>query len=205
MPEGPERELTRLLARAQAGDDAAHNKIAALVYDQLRQMARRQLGRKLGPRLGGLTIQPTALASDALLRMLRQRQKLDSSGHFFAIASQEMQRVLLDYCRQRLASKRGGAAVVVSLSGGQDLADPRDGVDFIDFNDALEMLATYDRRKADVARYRLLWNMSIEETAEALGVGHATIERDWQFAKAWLAKQLGREGKVDGPGPVSAD
>lgn len=199
MAEGLERNLTRLVGRAQAGDEIARNELAALVHDELRRMARKRLGQKFGPGLGGLTIQPTALANDALLRVLRQRQKLDSTGHFFAIASQEMQRVLLDYCRQRMAGKRGRDAVVVSLSSGRDVADARSEIDFVDFNDALEQLGKLDSRKADVVKYRLLWNMSIAETAEALGASTATVERDWQFAKAWLAKQFTPWENASGP------
>jgi RNA polymerase sigma factor (TIGR02999 family) len=105
-----------------------------------------------------------------------------------------MMRVLVDYHRQRKAAKRGGGAVSVSLEPEQhDVADAptRDGdIDVEALNDALDRLAALDLRKADVVRYRVLWGLTVPQASEALGVAIATVERDWAFAKAWLAKEL---------------
>lgn len=187
-------ELTRLLEAAHSGDTRAVDDLSNAVYDELRAMARRHLARDGSAKQAGLTIQPTILASDTLMKLIRQRQQYDNSGHFFAIASRLMMRVLLDYHRQRRAAKRGGGAVNLSLDPEHhDVADdPTRGgeVDVEALNGALDRLAALDPRKADVVRYRVLWGLTVPQTSEALGVAVATVERDWAFAKTWLAKEL---------------
>jgi RNA polymerase sigma factor (TIGR02999 family) len=163
-------------------------------------MARRHLNREGAGDLAGLTIQPTILASDTLMKLIRQRQQYDNTGHFFAIASRLMMRVLLDYHRARKAAKRGGGAVHVSLDAKRhDQPDdapapplsPASGdVDVEALDGALERLAKLDARKADVVRYRVLWGLTVPQTSDALGIAVATVERDWAFAKTWLAKEL---------------
>ena len=153
-------------------------------------MAERRLVHEFGRNLPGVTIQPTVLVDDTFMRLIRQRQKYDSSGHFFAIASQEMRRVLLDYCRRRKADKRGGSAVRVTFDPDRHSPSGDSDVDLEAFDAALERLGQLAPRKADVVKYRLFWGLSIDETCEALKVGHATVERDWAFARAWLAKEL---------------
>jgi RNA polymerase sigma factor (TIGR02999 family) len=128
------------------------------------------------------------------MKLIRQRQKYDNTGHFFAIASRLMMRVLLDYHRQRKAAKRGGGSINVSLDVEHHDTSPSTAghgeVDVEALNDALERLTLLDERKADVVRYRVLWGMTVPQASEALGVAIATVERDWAFAKAWLAKEL---------------
>jgi len=190
MKDRDAEHLTRLLADVNAGRDGAYDALAAAVHADLRAMAQRRLVREFGQNLGGVTIQPTVLADDTFMRLIRQRQKYDSRGHFFAIASQEMRRVLLDYCRRRKADKRGGRQVLVSLSPDHPEADKSSEVDFEALDAALRRLAEFDARKADVVKYRVLWGLTVAETCDALALGHATVERDWAFAKAWLAKEL---------------
>ncbi|HSI33113.1 MAG: ECF-type sigma factor [Phycisphaerae bacterium] len=184
--------IDQLVHAANRGEAGASDRLAEAVHEHLRAMARRHLVKDFGPGLGGVTIQPTMLADDTLMKLLRQRQQFDGAGHFFAIASRLMMRVLVDYHRERKAQKRGGGALKVTLSPelDQPARQASDDVDAEALNDALERLAALDARKADVVRYRVLWGFTVAETAEALGIGVATVERDWVFSKAWLAKEL---------------
>jgi RNA polymerase sigma factor (TIGR02999 family) len=146
--------------------------------------------------MAGVTIQPTILANDTLMKLIRQRTKFDNAGHLFAIASRLMMRVLLDYHRARKARKRGGGLVQVSLDPDASIADAdaaqsqADAPDIEALNNALEKLAALDNRKSDVVKYRILWGLTVPQVAESLGIGVATVERDWAFAKAWLKKEL---------------
>lgn len=185
-----DRDLTRLLANVNAGEEGAYNLLAAAVQADLHAMAERRLVREFGRNLGGVTIQPTVLADDTFMRLIKQRQKYDSRGHFFAIASQEMRRVLLDYCRRRKADKRGGGALRVPLNPDYPGPEETPEIDFEALDAALGRLADLDARKADVVKYRVIWGLTVAETCDALALGHATVERDWAFAKVWLAKEL---------------
>jgi RNA polymerase sigma factor (TIGR02999 family) len=199
MSGGRPTDLTLLLDGVNGGRPGAVDELAEAVHEHLRSMARRHLAKDFGPRMAGVTIQPTVLANDTLMKLIRQRQKYDNGGHLFAIASRLMMRVLLDYHRERKAAKRGGSAIHVPLGVGDDpgLVDPSAGppgaseaVDVEAINVVLDKLATLDPRKADVVRYRILWGLTNPEIAKATGVGLATVERDWAFAKAWLSKEL---------------
>ena len=191
------QDLTQLLKRMQEGEPGADNDLAQAVYEELRAMARGHLGRNAGLAGAGVTIQPTMLANDTLMKLIRQRQQFDNTGHFFAIASRLMMRVLIDYHRSRNAQKRGRAAVHVPLEPhhGEVVTDERaaaaDDVDVEAFSAALDRLGDLDARKADVVRYRILWGLTVPQVSETLGVAVSTIERDWAFAKAWLTKELG--------------
>ena len=190
-------DLTLLLERMQSGDPRATDVLAEAVYDDLRAMARGHLGRDVGPQGAGFTIQPTMLANDTLMKLIRQRQRYDNSGHFFALASKMMMRVLLDYHRIRNAQKRGRALVHVPLepAHGEVLPDERaaraeDDVDIEAFSAALDRLSELDAQKADVVRYRILWGMTVPEIGRTLDASVSKIERDWAFARAWLTKEL---------------
>ena len=188
-----ERQLTRLLDAVNAGQPGASDELAAQIFDDLRAMARRRL-RSGGSGGGGgnaVSIQPTMLASDTLMKLIRQRERFDNGGHLFAIASRVMMRLLIDYHRTRKAAKRGSGNVVrVELDPEQPESETGDGLDVEALNEALEKLAALDARKADVVRYRVLWGLTAAETAKTLKVSTVTVERDWAFAKAWLAKEL---------------
>jgi RNA polymerase sigma factor (TIGR02999 family) len=189
-------QLTLLLKRVNAAEPGASDALADAIYGELRAMAGGHLHRDFGPNLAGITIQPTMLASDTFMKLLRQRQKYDNSGHFFAIASRLMMRVLLDYHRARKAQKRGGAVVHVSLEpehharATEERINADDDLDVEALDQALARLEALDARKADVVRYRVLWGLTNTEIGKALGVGLATVERDWAFAKVWLSKEL---------------
>jgi RNA polymerase sigma-70 factor (ECF subfamily) len=187
--------FAELLNAVNVGSPGAADRLALAVQGELRAMANKHLTRKFGRAMAGITIQPTVLADDTLMKLLRQRQQFDNAGHFFAIATRLMVRALLDYHRERNAKKRGrGGALRVSLSPDLDAAAvPRaanDDVDVEALNGALKRLAALDSRKADVVKYRVFWEFTVSQAAEALGTAVTTVERDWAFAKAWLAKEL---------------
>jgi RNA polymerase sigma factor (TIGR02999 family) len=199
------RGLTRILHRVHANQRGATDDLAEAIHDELRAMARIRLRKDFGPHLAGATIQPTMLANDTLMNLIRQRQRYDNSGHFFAIASRVMMRVLIDYHRSRNAQRRGGDAgahVSIDDENGITVEDPRDQrddspIDLEALDAALARLEALDARKADVVRYRALWGLTMGEIAENLGVGLATVERDWSFAKTWLAKELNDLNSVE--------
>ena len=184
------KDLTLLLEEVNGGNEGAYDELAAAVQQRLRAMAARNLANVFGPGLPGVTIQPTVLADDTFMKLIRQRAKFDSEGHFFAIASRAMRRLLLDYCRRRRAAKRGHG-LRVSWDSNRDYASESPPVDFERLDKALSRLAELDPRKAQVVQYRIFWGLDIAETAEALEVGHATVERDWDSAKTWIIKELG--------------
>ncbi len=184
--------VTQLLDAVHHGEPGAVDALSAAIYDDLRVMARKHLARDFGPGMAGATIQPTILVNDTIMKLIRQRQRFDNAGHFFAIATKVMIRVLMDYHRARKAAKRGGDhdGVRVSLDPDQPQSHATGGVDVEMVERALTKLAALDARKADVVRYRVYWGMTVPQIAQALAVGDATIERDWSFAKAFLGKEL---------------
>ena len=182
--------MTGLLAALHEGQPGAADALTAAIYDDLRVMAHKHLAADFGHDMAGATIQPTVLVNDTIMKLIRQRQRFDSAGHFFAIATKVMIRVLLDYHRARKAAKRQAGGVRLSLDPEQAAAGPTSvaGVDEVD--GVLGKLAALDARKADVVRYRVFWGMNNRQIAEALSVSDATVERDWTFAKAFLAREL---------------
>ena len=159
-----------------------------LVYRDLCAIADRQLRNRYGRDLAGATLEPSALVNEAFLRLIRQRNRYDTRGHFFAIATKTMIRVLADHVRSKQAAKRGGQDVRVTLTG---LADSAASHDMADFLRALERLETADPRTCEVAKLRLLWGLTLPEIVEALGTSQSTVERDWRFARSWLIAELG--------------
>jgi RNA polymerase sigma-70 factor, ECF subfamily len=191
--------VTRLLECVNEGDSAARDQLMAAVYDDLRGIARRCMDKRFGSR-GDLTLQPTALVHESWMKLIRQRQKYDNRGQFFAIATKVIIRVLLDYARERQAAKRGGGQVRVPLDPdwGTPAKSQDDGPELSSLVGALEKLEALDSRKADVVKLRVLWGLTNDEVAKSLGIGRATVDRDWSFAKAWLKKEM-MEGGDDQP------
>ncbi len=140
------------------------------------------------------------------MKLINQRQRYDNRGQFFAIATKLMIRVLVDYTRQRKAAKRGGGWVRVSIDVDRHAAAPQaeeQGAEISALVAALEKLENLDSRKADVVKLRVLWGLKIGEIAESLGIGRATVDRDWSFAKAWLKNEI-EEASHDA-GEISTD
>jgi len=190
MSETRANDVTSLLQRVADGSAGALDELTAIVYDDLRAVADRHMRRVFGGRMGGITLQPTALVNETFLKLIKQRQRFDNRGHFFAIATKVMLRVLLDDHRRRAAAKRGGAWVRVAFDPEQDPRLARHSPEVPALVEALEKLEKLDSRKAEVVKLRVLWGLTLPEVARALGAARATVARDWKFARAWLAKEL---------------
>jgi RNA polymerase sigma factor (TIGR02999 family) len=136
------------------------------------------------------TLQPTALAHEAYLKLVGQREvQWQNRAHFLGCAAQVMRHILVDYARARAAAKRGGGAARLTLTEGIAVAEERD-VDVLALEQALERLAELNARQSRVVELRYYGGLSIEETAEVLGVSPATVKNDWVIARAWLQRQL---------------
>ena len=180
-------EITGLLLAWRGGNEQALDRLAPLVYDELRRLARCHMR---GERPGH-TLQPTALANEAYLRLIDAQQiQWHDRAHFFAMASRLMRRVLVDHARAHRADKRGGHDVRVSLDRALGLAVGADSLDLVALDDALDTLAKLDERKRDVVELRFFGGLSVEETATVLKVSSDTVTRDWNFAKSWLRREL---------------
>lgn len=166
--------------------------ILPLVYDELREIARRHMAKERDAH----TLQTTALVNEAYVRMCDARN-LDGAdrNQFFATAANVMRRVLIDHARGKARDKRGGGLERVTLSG-VDVADAENTFDLIALNDALDRFAKLSERGAKVVELRFFGGMTVEETAEVLGVGARTVNEDWAFARAWLRREMGG-GKAD--------
>jgi RNA polymerase sigma factor (TIGR02999 family) len=183
---GPSHEVTELLQAWSAGDVEARDRLFPLLYRELRRRAAAHL-RHERP---GHTLQPTALVHEAYLRLVGQeRAAWENRSQFLAVASRMMRRILVDRARARRMAKRSGQWARVTLDERGAVARPRE-VDVLDLDDALMRLASFDRRKSEIAELRFFGGLSLQETSEALGVSVATVERDWQAARAWLFKTL---------------
>ena len=210
MRDEPELPVTRLLLQWSGGNDAALGELTALLYRELRSLAQRHLRRERPNH----TIQRTALVHEAFVRLVSQ-QSVDwrSRGHFFALASTLMRRILVDHARARLSSKRGGGSPVLSLdeltnpnpTDEQEAAVPADiepisgqaeGGDSDEviaaIDEALTRLATIDDRQVQIVQMRYFGGLTIEETAQALEISDATVKREWALARAWLKRELTR-------------
>jgi len=188
---GPEAaKIASLLAQVETGNKTAVDQLAAIVYDDLRRLATIHLHRRFGADARNITLEPTVLVHETYLRMVRQRKAFDSLGHFFAIATRVMLRVLVDYQREKMAAKRGAGQIRVTLT---DLAD-REAAPMAaglpELIEALEQLERLDARGAEVVKLRVLWGLTVPEIAETLEVSPSTIEREWRFARRWLAARL---------------
>ena len=179
--------VTQLLVRWEGGDRAALDALMPLVEQELRQLARSYLRRERS----GHTLQPTALVNEAYLKLVDQRDaRWQSRAHFYGVAAQLMRRILVDHARARAAEKRGGPqAYAVTLSEA-DRVSAQPALDLLAVHEALEELAALDPQQARVVELKFFGGLTIEETAEALGVSHATVERDWKAARAWLRRKL---------------
>ena len=194
----PQREeVTCLLQRLNDGEDGALDRLMEVVHNDLRGMAQRHMDRQFAPGQPGVTLQPTALVNETFMKLIKQRQRYDNRGQFFAIATKLMIRVLMDYTRHRKAAKRGGGWVRVSIDADRHAVVSQtqdEGADVSALVAALEKLEELDSRKADVVKLRVLWGLKIDEIAESLSIGRATVDRDWSFAKAWLKNEIEEAG-----------
>ena len=184
----PSCDVTALLRAWGEGDRGALDALMPLVYAELRRQAERYMRAEAQ----GHTLQATALVHEAYLRMVDQpRVEWQHRAHFFALAANAMRRILVDRARARRAAKRGGAERALTLSDAEAVANEESNVDVLVLHEALTRLAELDPRQARVVELRYFGGLSIPEAAEALGVAHATVERDWRNARLWLRHELG--------------
>lgn len=195
------QDVSLLLRAWCEGDSSAKDRLMPLVYDELHRIAHRHMAREHS----GHTLQTTALVNEAYLRLV------DATGvqwqdrtHFFALCAQMMRRILVDHARSRARLKRGGPALKVPLDESLAVSPKRD-VDLVKLDDALHALAASDERKARAVELRYFGGLSVEETAEVLGVSVSTIMNDWKMAKAWLFRELDHSGKQHEPRTPSRD
>jgi RNA polymerase sigma factor (TIGR02999 family) len=183
----PSGDVTQLLSAWAAGDEHALQQLMPLVYHELRRIAQHHW-RSQAP---GNTLQPTALIHEAYLKLIGQGDKsFQNRTQFFALASMAMRQVLVNHAEARLARKRGGGVEKVSMEN-VDVAVEQEAADVLALDGALKTLHAMDSRKSRVVELRYFGGLSIEETAEALSVSPVTVTRDWQTARAWLARELG--------------
>ena len=182
-------DVTRLLVQLTDGDRDVLHELLPLVYDELRKLAANYLRRERD----GHTLQPTALVHEAYLRLVDQTQvRWQNRAHFFGVAAQMMRRILVDYARTHNAEKRGGDLQLLSLDENIDVAGTR-AADLVALDEALDRLAAIDEQKSRIVELRFFGGLSVEETAEVLGVSAPTIKRQWRMAKAWLYGQVQRQ------------
>lgn len=178
--------ITLLLNRMRKGDSEAGEEAASLVYDELHRIAAREMRRESQ----GHTLQTTALVHEAYLRLASSGSlEIQNRGHFFAIASQQMRRILVDYARSNNAQRRGGGAAKIDLDQLQIATAPR-STDVLSLDEALRELERVDPRAAKVVELRYFGGYTDKEVVEALGGSLATVRRDWEFARSWLFNRI---------------
>jgi RNA polymerase sigma factor (TIGR02999 family) len=182
------KDVTTLLVEWSAGNGQAFNELVPLVYDQLRQLAGRQLRRERPNH----TLHSTALVHEAYLKLIDQRRvQWKDREHFFAVASQVIRRILVTYARSRHASKRGSGATMLAFDESIALPDRKD-VDLVALDDALESLSRLDAQQGRIIELRFFGGLSIDGTARVMGISTSTVTRDWNVARAWLFRELSR-------------
>ena len=193
MTEPNADQITGLLSEAARGNKEAFDRLLPLVYGELAQLAR----RKLRSERPGHTLNTTALVHEAYLKLADQsRVEWQNRHHFFAVASEAMRRILIDYAKQRHAAKRGGDAPHLELEAAGDVI-ARDGpisdeqaTELLALDEALNRLAAFNPQGAKVIQFRFFGGLSNEEVADVLGISERTVRRAWTIAKAWLRLEL---------------
>jgi len=190
-----QKDVSGLIAAWGAGDEEALSSLVSFLYPEMRRIARQHLDR----RIAGQTLESCALANEAYLKLMRAGSiRCENRVHFLALCSQIIRRILVDHASRRRYAKSGGNAVHVSLDEVVLGAQAR-GIEFLALNEALEELSGIDTRKGRVVELRYFGGLSVEETAEVIGVSPETVKRDWKMAKAWLLAAL--TGEQDDTGP----
>ena len=189
-------DITLLLRRIDHGEDGALQELMQVVYSDLERMAASQLRRQFGERVNQITMEPAALVNEAFLKLIKQRKGFDNRGQFFAIATKLMLRVLTEYRRKKFAAKRRGSPegtprMTLALDLRRDDAVPAHEVDIEELVHVLESLDRLDPRRAEIVKMRVVWSMTVPEVAELLEVSASSVDRDWRWAKAWMADELG--------------
>lgn len=180
-----EVEVTQLLQSIREGDEAASDRLLALIYQELRSMA----GARMRLERPGHTLQPTALVNEAYLRLAGGAQQWENRAHFFGAAARAMRRILVDHARKRASQKRGSGAARITFDE-MNIEGEDPDLDLLALDEALTALAKHDDRLAEVVRLRYFAGLSIQETAEVMDTSPATVKRDWSYARAWLFERM---------------
>jgi RNA polymerase sigma factor (TIGR02999 family) len=190
MPSGTDREITQILAELDSDShDSAVERLLPLVYAELRALSGAYLERERPDH----TLQATALVHEAYLRLAgRSGRRWADRAHFFRAAAKTMRHILINHAHKHRAARRGGGARGLVLEESMAIAPRRPGADLEALDEALVRLASIDREKAQVVELRFFAGCTIDETAEALDLSTATVERHWRFARAWLRSELTR-------------
>ena len=184
----PTNEATRLLIDLSAGNEKAAEALFPLIYEDLRNLAASYLRRERANH----TLQATALVHEAYLRLVGvDADSIENRAHFFRLAARAIRRLLVDHARSKAAQKRGENPLFQTQSSLNEVGTWGEQ-QILELDDALNTLAVLDERKAKLVELRFFGGLTIEEAADSLGIGHSTAERDWAFAKAWLARALGQ-------------
>jgi RNA polymerase sigma factor (TIGR02999 family) len=182
-------DMTRILSAIEQGDLQAAEQLLPLVYDELRKLAAQRLAQEKP----GQTLQATALVHEAYLRLVgKQDPGWSSRSHFFAAAAEAMRRILVEQARRKKARRRGGRAVGQVLREDDRVSAPVSD-EVLDLDEALRKFEAVDRQAAQVVKLRIFAGMTIEESAQALGVSTRTADRSWAYARAWLSRELGED------------
>ena len=191
-------DITAMLAAWNDGSAEALDRVIDIIYPELRRIARKHLAR----RRPGESLESAALANEAYLKLLHSGGiRCENRSHFLALCSQMIRRILVDHARSRGFAKRGGDAQRVPLDQVLLSAQAR-GIEVLALDEALKTLARIDARKSRVVELRYFGGLSIEETAEALGVSVDTAKRDWRMARAWLLVELSSKQSPEGRDPM---
>lgn len=179
-------EVTKILHQIGDGNKDAVNNLMPLVYDEFHKMAQRYMNRESS----GHTLQPTALVSEAYLKIVDQKNvNWQGRSHFFAVGAQAMRRILVDHARKKKSEKRGGGQINLELN--EEIAlTPNKDEDIIAVDDALKALEQIDERQARIVEMRFFGGLSVQEVAEVLNVSKRTVEAEWTMIKAWLRREL---------------
>jgi RNA polymerase sigma factor (TIGR02999 family) len=187
-------DVTRILTAIEQGDPQAADRLLPLVYEELRKLAASRMANEAA----GQTLQPTALVHEAWLRLSGpQPQVWRNRAHFFAAAAEAMRRILIDHARRKHAQRRGGGAKCIDLDQ-VDVAVQTDDESLLAIDEALEKLGVQDPQSAALVNLRFFVGLSYEEAAQTLGISERTAKRCWTFARAWLYRELARNGETTG-------
>ena len=186
MPKPSAQEVTKLLIDWRQGNQDALDRLIPIIYEELRRQARRYMqGQQKGH-----SLQTTGLIDETYLRLLDcSKVSWKNRAHFFAVTARLMRRILVDHARSHSYKKRGGGLERISLDLNQ-IPDIRYDPDLVALDDELEALAAEDDRKSRVVELRFFGGLSVEETAEVLGISGQTVMRDWRLAKVWLMREI---------------
>lgn len=186
----PDRQaVTRLLSAWQSGDSRALERLTPLIYEELRNRARRYM-RQERP---GHTLQATAVVHEAFVKLVEMDIPWQDRAHFFAVAARQMRRILVDHAKMRFRDKRGGTTTTGSVEEleGMDLGPPSAGdIDVIEIDEALERLAGNNPRLADLVELHYFGGLTYQELSETLKISEATVDRELRLAKAWILRQI---------------